>query len=883
MPTLNIDVNARIEQARRELRQLDKEVLKISNSEKILEKAMRRAGDVGAKEFKRIQSAAVRQAKAVNTSALQFKQLRSQMARLGASPAAVGKITDEFIRFRKQMERGVVSTTAFQKAQDRLRATMAGTKRQLAKNTVEMKKTGKVGHDSTKQLTNLSTTLENLGSTAVLIAGPLSGVGSRLIAFGAIAKRGSLAVAGMFVALASVSTLLVKSIKQFGELESFLKRVDAILQATGKSAEFTAEQINKIAASVARTTLANLEDTRQAIAGILAFRGVGPGNIEDILRLSQDIASTGFTDLGNAAKTLARAVEDPVRNLDSLRRIFIQLDPATKAQIVSMQNFGERARAAGILLDEVRKKFGGAGEGANVGLKGAVDELGQAWDELKEAFGDSAFYDAVVWGIHQIIDALVGLTGMLKAIKDFEFPSFRGMTRDLKEFLGLAPKSYPIPPLEVTITKGRLSHPPPRQKPQKKLGPISTFDEALIKSQEKANLTMMRQERILERVSRGYSMVHPEVLNLASAHGVLDKAIAALNGELKATTPEMARTIEFVKQANKTFLEMEARIKATNIVLNNRTAITRYKDELRALVNLLYEGRVNTRDFNKEVQKLREAFATPEVKAINSALSTFSDKLADATVKGRDFVENLKAGFKGLVDDILKEFLKLAVINPIMNSIFGKIPSRPELGQEGGGILGIGGMFGRQADDPLKGGANNANNNPFKAINDNFKEKGLEGAEGFAGTMEGINESIKAKGSGFASGLGSTFSDILDGIGNSVGTAIGGGLGSFLGHKFADLLGFQHGGQFKVGGVGGADSKLVAFKATPGEKVSVDTPGQQNKSGNVTYIDARGVDPGQMDRLVKVIKELDSSIEVRAINATADARFRNPSLLGRVA
>ena len=132
MPTLNIDVNARTEKAKRDLRALDKEVLKISKSEVILEKALKRAGDVGPKAFRKIQTAAVRQAKAVNSSALQFKQLRAQMSRLGTDPQIIGRVTAEFIRFRKEMERGVVGTTRFQKAQDRLKTSLSTARRQVA-------------------------------------------------------------------------------------------------------------------------------------------------------------------------------------------------------------------------------------------------------------------------------------------------------------------------------------------------------------------------------------------------------------------------------------------------------------------------------------------------------------------------------------------------------------------------------------------------------------------------------------------------------------------------------------------------------------------------------------------------------------------------------
>lgn len=71
------------------------------------------------------------------------------------------------------------------------------------------------------------------------------------------------------------------------------------------------------------------------------------------------------------------------------------------------------------------------------------------------------------------------------------------------------------------------------------------------------------------------------------------------------------------------------------------------------------------------------------------------------------------------------------------------------------------------------------------------------------------------------------------------GGAVGTGGGGILGN----LFGFQHGGSFQVAGAGGPDSQLVAFKATPGERVDVSPPGK--RSGGVTVnqyvnIDATG-------------------------------------------
>lgn len=56
-----------------------------------------------------------------------------------------------------------------------------------------------------------------------------------------------------------------------------------------------------------------------------------------------------------------------------------------------------------------------------------------------------------------------------------------------------------------------------------------------------------------------------------------------------------------------------------------------------------------------------------------------------------------------------------------------------------------------------------------------------------------------------------------------------GGFGRFFGR----LFGFAQGGEFTVGGAGGVDSQLVAFRATPGEHVVVTPPGKGDRSVNV--------------------------------------------------
>jgi hypothetical protein len=87
-------------------------------------------------------------------------------------------------------------------------------------------------------------------------------------------------------------------------------------------------------------------------------------------------------------------------------------------------------------------------------------------------------------------------------------------------------------------------------------------------------------------------------------------------------------------------------------------------------------------------------------------------------------------------------------------------------------------------------------------------------------------------GSGGSSGWSSLFN--FSGAAGSASTAAS---GASIFSDIASFFGFASGGEFDVSGNGGTDSQLVAFRATPGERVSVRTPGQQQAAApSVTVV-----------------------------------------------
>jgi len=78
--------------------------------------------------------------------------------------------------------------------------------------------------------------------------------------------------------------------------------------------------------------------------------------------------------------------------------------------------------------------------------------------------------------------------------------------------------------------------------------------------------------------------------------------------------------------------------------------------------------------------------------------------------------------------------------------------------------------------------------------------------------------------SSLGSGMSSIFSNIMPLFQNLLGGS-GGGMGGIL-SLIPNLLGFAEGGSMTVGGHGGQDTKLAAFRVSPGEHITIKTPAQ---------------------------------------------------------
>lgn len=153
----------------------------------------------------------------------------------------------------------------------------------------------------------------------------------------------------------------------------------------------------------------------------------------------------------------------------------------------------------------------------------------------------------------------------------------------------------------------------------------------------------------------------------------------------------------------------------------------------------------------------------------------------------------------------------------------------------------------------------------------------------FAGFEDGVDGMVESWAKGLERMLIKALAtDLLNALGlgktSSGGGAGAGNIFSTIGSAFAGLFGFQNGGEFKVGGGGGIDSQLVAFRATPNETVTVTKPGQSGGSQGLVFsptynIDARNADATLRQELPIILEQQNNRTKAELLDLMAKGRI----------
>lgn len=230
------------------------------------------------------------------------------------------------------------------------------------------------------------------------------------------------------------------SLKSWDKQEKAIAQVNAGLLSTGNAVGYTSEQLQKMASDLQNTSLFGDEEILQdATAQLLTFTNIAGDQFARTQQAAIDLSTRLGGDLKSASIQLGKALNDPVANLSALSRSGIQFSKEQKAVIKSLADSNRLADAQTIILDELARQYGGAGEAASKAGLGGLKQLQNSLGDLMEDFG------AI------IAEAILPFVAKIKSLVS----SFKALSPETKKFIvilaGVAAAVGPLLLLAGTI------------------------------------------------------------------------------------------------------------------------------------------------------------------------------------------------------------------------------------------------------------------------------------------------------------------------------------------------------------------------------------------------------------------------------------------------
>jgi tape measure domain-containing protein len=745
----------------------------------------------------------------------------------------------------------------------------------------QMQKLAQASDVANRAFVGMGGTLGRVGATFTGVTGVAGGMTAGFLALAAAAGVGAVQIAKVGDAATATLARLTSSTGGLQAAQTAYEGLYRLSQQTGVSVAESAGAFSRFA--VAAKEIGGTNDQVLKLVGGLQKAALAIG--------------ANAQESGAAVQQLGQALASGTLQGDELKSVIENMAPfaarLAKELGVSLGQLKAMGAEGKLTADVVFPAMLRAAEGMSAEFDKMPRTMGQAAGILGEASANFlAQLDRITGLSEKFRDAMLAGARALDSAASFVSPSDRdraqaGVTASQSRLSQL--RSQLAVGADVrTAGVGQLASPADR-----------TFDTSTIQAQIAAEEERLKQHQAMLRLiendgrrQRGEEAADAEVQRQTAARtrsatevrDVLESnnkrlelarkfnddfakiARAEQSGALTASQAEQARAdrlddyregLEKVEKANekvtaattkRTEAEREAESAAKKAAKEQETALDRVRKA--------------TEKAADEQRRYQERSFDAVVNIAESAMERVGSAITDAFVSGNGAAVNFGNIIRGVLGSVVTDFAKLAVINPILNSLFtSSTGARPTLAASGiggiGDLLGLGSSAGKLlgfdvssifggAGGSLSGALAGANSYLFGSAGvapmagASFAE-GVGATSGLLGSGGAFSLGGIAGGAGLGFGVGSLTSGLLGGnqLGGGIGGAIGGALGSFAG-PLGTILGSAIGGG--LGGlVGNSKPSSRAFSyALTGQGTQIGlTQEYYNAQGDAAFQEAR--------------------------------------------
>lgn len=438
----------------------------------------------------------------------------------------------------------------------------------------------------------------------------------------------------------------LKLVKEFGEEEASIAKLNAVLKATGRESGAVKDSMLSLANSMQKTTMFADEQVINAQALMATFKNINDNVFPETITLSADLASLWGMDLSTAVRLVGKALDSPAEGMGMLSRYGIKLSDDTEVLIKSLVSLGRTEDAQKIILDELRSKVGGVAEAMGETAPGKLKKFENAMSNIKEASGKAIWEglepltDAATKSADAIGDALSNVLGDFSSALGKGFKEKFSMFFDSQWF----------------------------EKEVKKMGiVIKGFNDDYILSSHQTKAEQEKMGRIMLESSASAGVYGKKVIETERA--IADEKKKAAEREAKIAV-DKAKRFEEEKKHKEELLRLEkAHQEAALEAIGERTdrQITIEKKKWKAIDEAMGHGLTKEQELQKEValeteklmkdlEKLSKNVISGTVDAFNKGFEAFGAAL----VKGEDANEAFWKAFgnagKEMIAKVLEAF-----------------------------------------------------------------------------------------------------------------------------------------------------------------------------------------------------------------------------------
>ena len=385
--------------------------------------------------------------KEIDTSKVKLAQYQKQLAAVGTDEAKRSEILAKIAAEEKKVATNMAAIAAEAKKVEGIDLTRL-TPAQLTERAKQLAQAMRDIPQSAPQFRELETELARINGQLGTLRNTAKGIQADGAAsggagggfFGTVVGKATVAIAAVQAVFAAVQGLFQFVGQAFTAGDEAAKQDDALksrIASTNAVANKSFQDLITQAEALADITLFDDDQVKRSQEVLLTFTNIRDEVFDETIPTLLDLSTTMKQDVSTSAVQVGKALNDPIKGITALSRIGVTFSEDQKKVIARLVETGDVAGAQRVILEELRREFGGSAQAAAAAGAGGYQQFVKRLGEIKETLGTGfiGLLDRLSPVINFVVEKFEKLAGAVT--RTFAVPVSEKLREQQREFNAL--------------------------------------------------------------------------------------------------------------------------------------------------------------------------------------------------------------------------------------------------------------------------------------------------------------------------------------------------------------------------------------------------------------------------------------------------------------